>query len=178
MEWVEHPLQTILLTVAEHIVIHKKKDAFDLFRRDSFVTWSLMSCDTNHIIYIIKCPCWLAHIGKMLWPFVMGTSEWGAQPRVGDVIRFHPAEDSDDAWELACLGVLCKCQLSESPCGHGAAGMPRCLCSMPSRHAVLVAGSQLTAGAAATSQCRCCWWVLLAPAPRCPALLLVSCRKP
>lgn len=38
MEWVEHPLQTILLTVAEHIVIHKKKDAFDLFRRDSFVT--------------------------------------------------------------------------------------------------------------------------------------------
>lgn len=37
MEWVEHPLQTILLTVAEHIVIHKKKDAFDLLLQKRFL---------------------------------------------------------------------------------------------------------------------------------------------
>lgn len=66
LEWAQHPLLMIFLSMAAHIVIHTDDTLPSHFRRDSSVALSLITRDTNYVIYIIKCPCGLVRVGKML----------------------------------------------------------------------------------------------------------------
>lgn len=71
LEWVEHPLQTILLSAIACLCIlsfTKRTLLTSHFRRDSFVMPGLISYDTNVSLCVMKCPCGWPMLGRCCDP--------------------------------------------------------------------------------------------------------------